>query len=47
MFDTIFCLLSLTEGFGDRMFNITGKVLSVQGLKFNEGTIYCKVRAIS
>ncbi|XP_060558293.1 uncharacterized protein LOC132718594 [Ruditapes philippinarum] len=38
---------SSSDGLADRMFNVTGKVLSVQGLKFNEGTIYCKVRAIS
>ncbi|XP_053395877.1 uncharacterized protein LOC123544970 isoform X2 [Mercenaria mercenaria] len=35
------------NGFADRMFNVTGKVMSVQGLKFSEGTIYCKVRVIS
>ncbi|KAL4237453.1 hypothetical protein ACF0H5_002170 [Mactra antiquata] len=36
----------ITDGHSDRMYSITGKVLSVQGLKFNEGTIYCKVRVI-
>lgn len=36
----------ISEDAGDRLYNVTGKVLSVLGLKFNEGSIYCKVRVI-
>ncbi|XP_052767239.1 uncharacterized protein LOC128208010 isoform X2 [Mya arenaria] len=38
--------LDHTDSLGGRLFNVTGKILSIQGLKFNEGSIYCKVRVL-
>ncbi|XP_052272099.1 extended synaptotagmin-1-like isoform X2 [Dreissena polymorpha] len=35
------------DALGHRLFNVTGKVLSIQGLKGNEGKMYCKVRVIA